>query len=142
MESNLYPYSLLNNEYTFTTDTGTVFKVAFSKVDYEDLPIFIPTLIREQCAIKPNDDRVRNTIVAIMREFVESRDCALFFVCDTSDGRQQNRFRLFSRWFKELGQGFSKTDFCIEDLYSAVMYRDGFSQRVLVENLIRAYLGL
>lgn len=116
----MYPYSLLNNEYTFTTDTGTVFKVAFSKVDYDDPPIFIPTLIREQCAIKPNDDRVRNTIVAIMREFVESRDCALLFVCDTSDGRQQNRFRLFSRWFKELGQGFSKTEFeCLRRLMAS-----------------------
>jgi hypothetical protein len=119
-----------------------VFKVAFSKVDFDDLPIYIPTLIREQCAVKPNDSRVRNTIVAIMRQFVESNDSALYFVCDMSDGRQQNRFRLFSRWFNELGEGFDKTDFCVGDIYSAVMYRKGFADRVLVENLIRAYLGL
>ena len=142
MESNLYQYSLQNNEYTFITDTGTVFKVAFSKVDFDDLPIYIPTLIREQCAVKPNDSRVRNTIVAIMRQFVESNDSALYFVCDMSDGRQQNRFRLFSRWFNELGEGFDKTDFCVGDIFSAVMYRKGFADKVLVENLIRAFLGL
>ncbi len=126
----------------FTTDTGTVFKVSFSEVDFDGLPIFIPTLIREQCAVKPNDSRVRNTIVDIMRQFVESNDCALYFVCDTSDGRQRNRFRLFSRWFNELGEGFDKTDFCVGDIYSAVMFRRGFPDRLLVENLIRAFLGL
>lgn len=46
-----------------------------------------------------SDKRVVETIVAIFEEFFRTNESAVLYICDTSDGKQSARDRLFSKWF-------------------------------------------
>lgn len=47
----------------------------------------------------PRDSKVRNTILAIIEEFFDKNKAALLYICETGDGLQQMRSRLFQYWF-------------------------------------------
>lgn len=49
-----------------------------------------------------NDPRVKDTILQFLAKYFESKpNNALVFVCDTSDKRQDARFKMFSNWYDE-----------------------------------------
>lgn len=41
------------------------------------------------------------TIVAVIEEFFRTKEVLLDYICDTNDGRQATRSRLFSHWFSQ-----------------------------------------
>lgn len=45
------------------------------------------------------DGHVYEVVVALMEEFFKSSAKGLLYVCDSTDGRQAVRSRLFNRWF-------------------------------------------
>ena len=47
----------------------------------------------------PHDPKVEATILAIVREFFRSNLEIMLYLCDTSDGREKYRNRLFLTWF-------------------------------------------
>ncbi|WP_461093458.1 DUF6169 family protein [Spirosoma gilvum] len=47
----------------------------------------------------PADGRIAATIFSIFENFFLPQRYALVFICDSSDGREQARFRKFSNWF-------------------------------------------
>ncbi|WP_020595567.1 DUF6169 family protein [Spirosoma panaciterrae] len=47
----------------------------------------------------PADGRIATTIFTIFEHFFLPQRYALVFICDSSDGREQARFRKFSNWF-------------------------------------------
>lgn len=47
----------------------------------------------------PRDQKVRNTILAIIEEFFNKNKAALLYICETGDGMQKMRSRLFQYWF-------------------------------------------
>lgn len=53
--------------------------------------------------------RVYQTIVTIIEEFFEKNDSAMLYICDTSDGKQSARDRLFSMWFNSYKGHFNYT---------------------------------
>ena len=46
----------------------------------------------------PRDQKVRNTILAIIEEFFNKNKAALLYICETGDGMQKMRSRLFQYW--------------------------------------------
>ena len=49
----------------------------------------------------PHDPKVEATILAIVNEFFRSNLEILLYLCDTTDGREASRNRLFMRWFEK-----------------------------------------
>lgn len=47
----------------------------------------------------PRDVKVRETILAIVEEFFRVNEAALLYICETGDGMQRMRNRLFHFWF-------------------------------------------
>ena len=47
----------------------------------------------------PRDAKVRDTIISIVDEFFNSNNTTLLYICETGDGKQSMRSRLFQYWF-------------------------------------------
>ena len=98
------PYELLlsENDFTFQTDLGIRYSVSFNK---EDIVLggcdTYQIIIRKIEEIKSRyDPKVEATILAIIDEFFRSNLKVLLYMCDTSDGREESRNRLFLNWFE------------------------------------------
>lgn len=50
------------------------------------------------------DGHVYEAVVALMEEFFKSSAKGLLYVCDSMDGRQAARNRLFNRWFNSYAE--------------------------------------
>lgn len=50
------------------------------------------------------DAKIQQTVTAIIEEFFRSNDVLLDYICDTKDGRQAARSRLFEQWFNHYPQ--------------------------------------
>ena len=50
-------------------------------------------------ALSYRDPAIQSTVIAILEEFFRIDDVTLVYICDTQDGRQASRQRLFSIWF-------------------------------------------
>ena len=47
----------------------------------------------------PNDRKVKDTVLVIVAEFFDKNNTTLLYICETGDGKQRLRSRLFERWF-------------------------------------------
>ena len=47
----------------------------------------------------PSDRKVKDTVLGIVAEFFNKNNTTLLYICDTGDGKQRLRSRLFERWF-------------------------------------------
>ena len=98
------PYDLLlaGNDFMFQTDLGIHYSVSFNKEDIVlggcDTYQIIIRKIEE--ARSRHDPKVEATILAIIDEFFRSNQEVLLYMCDTSDGREESRNRLFLTWFE------------------------------------------
>ena len=109
------PYDLVlsGSDFMFQTDLGIHYIVSFSK---EDIVLggcnTYQLIIRKiEEARSPHDPKVEATILAIIKEFFEATILAIIkeffcsnlevmlYLCDTSDGREESRNRLFVTWF-------------------------------------------
>jgi hypothetical protein len=57
-------------------------------------------LYRVENVRAPHDPKIEDTVLAIINEFFRSNQHVLLYVCDTSDGKEGGRNRLFLRWFE------------------------------------------
>ena len=98
------PYPVWSeNGYTFLfkTNAGVVYEVGFVEdhmiSDEGDvLQLFICVTAG---ALSYRDPAIQSTVIAILEEFFRIDDVTLVYICDTQDGRQASRQRLFSIWF-------------------------------------------
>lgn len=101
LEHSPYELSLSGSDFTFQTDLGVHYMVSFSK---EDIVLggcdTYQLIIRKIEEVKsPHDPKIEATILAIVHEFFLSNMEVLLYMCDTSDGRERSRHRLFLSWF-------------------------------------------
>lgn len=86
--------------FLFTSDSGVDLAVNFIVDDLitstESYQLVISNVNNMQ---SPRDKKVRDTILAIVEEFFEQNEAALLYVCETGDGKQMARYRLFTYWF-------------------------------------------
>lgn len=76
----------------------------------------------------PFDEKVRNTIAYALIRFFEDTENILYYVCDSSDGRQLSRERLFKKWFADM-QPFHVSQLEVslsDDLKILILIHDAF----------------
>ncbi len=101
LENAPYDLTLSDNNFVFQTDLGIHYMVSFSKEDIvlggcATYQLIIRKIEEEK---SPHDPKVEATILAIVREFFRSNLEIMLYLCDTSDGREKYRNRLFLTWF-------------------------------------------
>ncbi|MBQ7462658.1 MAG: hypothetical protein IJS63_10540 [Bacteroidaceae bacterium] len=128
------PYYVMlspKGNYIFETERGIHYSISFE----EDTPFggcetyqfIIDKIDRVR---SPHDPKVEKTILAIIDEFFAERQNVLLYICDTSDGREANRNRLFLSWFEKHAQ---PGRFTIRTA-NAVVEGQGFYAAIIVEN--------
>ena len=86
--------------YFFTSDSGVELAIDFVDDNIitvaESYQLLITNVNNKQ---SPRDKKVKETVLSIVEEFFEKNEAALLYVCETGDGKQMARFRLFTYWF-------------------------------------------
>ncbi|MBO5250787.1 MAG: hypothetical protein J6B31_02155 [Bacteroidaceae bacterium] len=52
----------------------------------------------------PRDVKVKDSVLTIIDEFFNKNQSTLLYICETGDGRQSMRSRLFEHWFDSYNQ--------------------------------------
>ncbi len=86
--------------YEFVTDYGVRYRVGFMTDDIiqsaSSYEFFIANV---NCKSSPGDVKVRETILVILDAFFRCNNDVLLYICETADGKQVMRNRLFQSWF-------------------------------------------
>lgn len=98
------PYKVLpakiTGYYSFTTDSGVKYTVGF---DPDDLIMsddsYQLIIVNVNNMVSPRDAKVKDTIISIIEEFFNKNNATMLYICETSDGKQAMRSRLFEYWF-------------------------------------------
>lgn len=97
-----YRVETTNDEsfYQFFTDSNAHCSVGFLEDDillsYDSYQLIITNINNHK---SPRDRKVRDTIIAIVDEFFNCNNSTLIYICETGDGKQRMRSRLFEYWF-------------------------------------------
>lgn len=101
----LVTWDSATNLYKFVSDYGVSFSVGFEKNDLlESGESYQFALTNYEGKKSPRDPKVRETILAIVEEFFKKNEAALLYICETGDGMQKMRNRLFHFWFGIYGE--------------------------------------
>jgi len=99
------PYKVIqtqHNSFQFTTDYGNVYEVGFVVENMFDFDGVYQFYIEEKISInKRFDAKIEQVIVVILEEFFSHQNAILDYICDTSDGKQAARNRLFMQWIRQ-----------------------------------------
>lgn len=127
------PYKIIlnNGDLDFTTDSGTKYSVSF----LEDVPLggcetYQFGFRKREDTHLGYDAHVKDTLIAIIEQFFAENANVLLYICDTSDGREEKRNRLFLRWFEE----FAIPDRFTMKTANATIEEQGFYAAIIVEN--------
>ena len=87
--------------FKFVSDFGVSFSVAFEKDELlQSGESYQFALTNYEGTKSPRDSKVRETVMCIVDEFFHKNQAALLYICETGDGLQKMRSRLFScYWF-------------------------------------------
>ena len=86
--------------FKFVSDFGVSFSVAFEEDELLQCGESYQFALTNYEGIKsPRDPKVRDTVMCIVDEFFRKNQAALLYICETGDGMQKMRSRLFSFWF-------------------------------------------
>ena len=114
MSSSLHPYNyyLEGDKYLFLTDSGALYAAYFL-----DLSTLAPDLYTfnfdriHDGAPGVVDNRVFDTVCTILEKFFQEHRNSMLIVCDTADGREGARMRLFNSWYERIApEGLLKVD--------------------------------
>lgn len=116
----------------FCTEYGIHYVVDFveddSLLSYESYEFII---VNADSAKSPRDSKLKETLLTIIEEFFEKNQSTMLYICDTSDGMQRYRNRLFSSWFNgaEMSKRYTLCSASIKDLegtenYASIVVRN------------------
>lgn len=94
--------SVEQNSFLFKTQYGINYNVGFSKdmILSEEAEIYHFFILNKDKSHFRYDPLLYKTIEAIIEAFFEQEGTVMLYFCDTLDGRQSNRNRLFQTWFE------------------------------------------
>lgn len=98
------PYSIWEQtgNYYFKTDYSVLYKVGFMDDDtIWEHGAYQFIIVNENNVQSPNDTKVRETVFCVMEAFFRANPEILLYLCETGDGKQAMRNRLFVRWFNQ-----------------------------------------
>lgn len=86
---------------SFLTDYGVQYVIGF---DHDDIAMPVTetyqfSIINGNNKKSPRDPKVRDTIIAVVENFFVENQEVMLYICETADGRQSMRNRLFEYWF-------------------------------------------
>ena len=91
--------------FSFITDSSAEIFVSFEEDDILQSGLSYQFGISNPKGSKsPRDLKVRDTILSIVQEFFEKNQAGLLYICETGDGMQKMRNRLFKYWFSLYGK--------------------------------------
>ena len=98
------PYQVVEaddeNFYEFFTDFDVHYSVGFMPDDsLMQSEAYHLIIVNVDNRPSPNDHKVKDTILCIVGEFFDKNNTTLLYICETGDGKQGLRSRLFERWF-------------------------------------------
>ena len=101
--NRLSPYKVWSDDgrdYYVETNRGQIFDIGFMD-DYSIWPTgaYQFTISNQSHQPSPLDQKLRETILLIIEAFFAANPDILLYICETGDGRQAFRSRLFIRWF-------------------------------------------
>ena len=101
LEEAPYELVLSGSDFMFQTDFGIHYDISFKKEDIVlgGCETYQFILRKVEDTRSPYDAKVETTILAIINEFFRSNLEIMLYLCDTSDGREASRNRLFLSWF-------------------------------------------
>ena len=116
------PYKVEKDEvtgsYDFVTDVGVHITIYFDE-DFmittgESYQLIIGNANNRK---SPRDAKLQKTVLAIVEEFFYTNQAAMLYICETGDGKQGMRSRLFSYWFEayEYNSRYSLHTTCVKD---------------------------
>ena len=99
----LSPYKVWTkngHDYNIETTRGHIFVIGFMD-DYSIWPegAYQFTITNQSQQPSPLDEKLRETILLLIEAFFAANPDILLYICETGDGRQAFRSRLFVRWF-------------------------------------------
>lgn len=129
------PYKVFLTEryhyYGFVTRSDVVLYVGFDEDDLISTESYQLILLNGNRKPSPRDTSVRDTIFAIINEFFRVNNATMLYICETGDGKQAMRSRLFSHWFSAFADKgkYAMMQSTIEDLegisnYFAIITRN------------------
>lgn len=114
----MQPYKITvvkNNYYKFTTTADATYACYFVSSpeyfeDYKEIAnkVFsfnLEILDKKKYTPTTIDERISRTVIKIIKDFLESIENAVIYVCDSSDGKELLRKRKFDQWFKKYDDG-------------------------------------
>lgn len=104
MSSSLHPYSCQEKEgqYYFTTPSGAEYVAYFLELPLAP-HLFTFNFDRVKDGSKTTvDTNVFDTVCYILSAFFQNHQDAMLMVCDTADGREMARMRLFQSWYLKI----------------------------------------
>lgn len=97
------PYKIENtgeNSFIFETKHGVVYSVGFLQdVSFYRDGVYQFYLINMSGKTISADKYISETVRVIIEEFFTHKEAVMLYICDTTDGRQASRDRLFRIWF-------------------------------------------
>ena len=120
--------------YQFKTSSGNNYLITFipypAVIDFLEIEIYMFNIERiDNCNHDNGDEqKVRNTIIFLIKEFFNEHKRALITLCDVLDGKQLCRHRLFNRWFNSFNDGIlnkidSEIEIDSEKTFASLLYR-------------------
>ena len=94
-----YTVAEISGRLHFRTDHGIDYIVTF---DQEENPFFMVywfNLTNPEHTKSPNDPKIPQTVICIIEEFFRVNPDILLYLYSNEDGKQEQRARLFLRWF-------------------------------------------
>ena len=97
------PYKVIkedNNIFIFKTKCGIVYSAGFIQdTSFMEDGVYQFFLINKSRKKGPKDEDIFETVKVIIEEFFAQKESVMLYICDTADGRQASRDRLFRAWF-------------------------------------------
>ena len=96
--------------FAFTTKHGISYTASFvADVSFFDEGVYQFFLIKTSSKKGRKDDDISETVKVIIEEFFAHEEAVMLYICDTADGRQASRDRLFRAWFYSFEESESYT---------------------------------
>ena len=111
--------------YEFVTDYGVHYSIGFmlddSIINHETYQFIIANVNNK---ISPNDDKVHIAVMVMIDEFFKKNNKTMLYICETGDGKQAMKNRLFQYWFSkyERKAEFTYLSSSITDMEGVVNY--------------------
>ena len=96
--------------FAFTTKHGISYTASFlADVSFYDEGVYQFFLTKTSSKKGRKDDDISETVKVIIEEFFAHEEAVMLYICDTADGRQASRDRLFRAWFYSFEESESFT---------------------------------